>query len=417
LSYKTEYTLFQVIEQFGAYSNYPVITTGPSAGAWMWLTEFDIDGGVYWGHYNGHYRHYNTAFGTGTAHLLTYHFSASGPRFFVDGVEMTDYFISSGGDIWPTVPDIGADVLLGGYVDPSLSMTGYLGAVLWYDHALSDADRVKVENYLKSKWWGPPPTYDPDTAAYLAATGLGNSYAPALDNLVIDLKSAGLWTKMTAIYPFIGGTADLHKWNLKDPRDLDAAYRLNFNGPYPTHSVAGGYQPNPASDMATGWGDTHLIPAGTIDPNSVHLSLYSLGTLPQAPRCDMGAYNWDGSGGRFHLICHYTSGEYYYSLGHTGVQNVQQPGSGDGSGMYVSSRTGAYSETAYRNGVAIGSNGTPPVALPTVSVLVGALNSYPRECSDMKIGFSSIGSGLDARNTSDLYNIVQAYQTALHRQV
>ena len=60
---------------------------------------------------------------------------------------------------------------------------------------------------------------DPDTPAYLTATGLDASFAPALDGLVVGLKGYGLWTKMAAIYPFIGGTAALHKWNLKDPRD------------------------------------------------------------------------------------------------------------------------------------------------------------------------------------------------------
>src|SRR3954470_17406839 len=128
------------------------------------------------------------------------------------------------------------------------------------------------------------PQVYPETVSYLAATGLSPSYTPALDGLVVGLKSNGLWSKMTAVYPFVGGTAGLHRWNLKDPRDLDAAYRLTYNPGSGGHSTAGGYQPNLTPDATFGWGDTHLVPAGTLSPNSVHLSLYSLGSLGSAPR-------------------------------------------------------------------------------------------------------------------------------------
>src|SRR4051812_7318659 len=91
---------------------------------------------------------------------------------------------------------------------------------------------------------------DPATQAYLTATGLDSSYAPTLDKLVVGMKTSGLWTKMTAVYPMIGGTAALHRWNLKDPRDLDAAYRLTFTGG--THSNALGYRANPQGNVTNG---------------------------------------------------------------------------------------------------------------------------------------------------------------------
>ena len=103
-----------------------------------------------------------------------------------------------------------------------------VGELIIYNRRLSDAERLQVEDYLQTKYGLPKPfTYDPDTTTYLTATGLDEpTYGHTLDALVKDLKATGLWTKMQAIYPFVGGTAALHKWNLKDPRDLDAAYRL-----------------------------------------------------------------------------------------------------------------------------------------------------------------------------------------------
>ena len=67
---------------------------------------------------------------------------------------------------------------------------------------------------------------DTDAQAFITATGItDNTQKNSINQLVLDLKSYGVWSKIKAIYPFVGGTATTHKFNLKDPRDLDAAYR------------------------------------------------------------------------------------------------------------------------------------------------------------------------------------------------
>jgi hypothetical protein len=76
-----------------------------------------------------------------------------------------------------------------------------------------------------------PTVSDPNAQAFLDAAVITDvTQANAVNSLVIGLKADGLWTPMQALYPFVGGTASTHKWNLKDPRDLDAAYRLSFGG-------------------------------------------------------------------------------------------------------------------------------------------------------------------------------------------
>jgi hypothetical protein len=77
----------------------------------------------------------------------------------------------------------------------------------------------------------PKASLDPDAQAFLTASGITDAtITSAINTLVLDLKSYGIWSKMKAIYPFVGGTASTHKWNLKDPRDLNAAFRLTFHG-------------------------------------------------------------------------------------------------------------------------------------------------------------------------------------------
>ena len=90
----------------------------------------------------------------------------------------------------------------------------------------------------------PAPPFDADAAAYLAAviaaggTGITSTVSAATDTLVTSLKSAGLWTLIDAIYPFLGGNSAGTKFNAKDPQDTDAAYRMVFNGSW-TFSASG----------------------------------------------------------------------------------------------------------------------------------------------------------------------------------
>ena len=271
--------------------------------------------------------------------------------------------------------------------------------------------------YLGNKMAWPATIYDPATKAYLDATGLPLSYAPALDGLVKGLKTTGLWSKMKAVYPFIGGTAVLHKWNLIDPRDTDDAYRLTFTGGQ--HSTSLGYRPNPQGQQHMGnYADTHLIPSGTLTQTSTHLSWYSLAEVPAGDRCEMGCYNWAGSGSRFHIIARYSPiapepEKFYYGMSEDGITGTPMSSS---TGLFVATRLGVNLQSAYRNGAHLQSSNQSPISLPPVSVWVGGINSYSGR-SDLPCGFASIGSGLDAQNNADLYTVVQAYQTALGRAV
>jgi hypothetical protein len=49
-----------------------------------------------------------------------------------------------------------------------------------------------------------------------------------ITQMVEGMKSIGVWSGMKAVYPLVGNTAFKNKFNLKDPRDLDVAFRLVF---------------------------------------------------------------------------------------------------------------------------------------------------------------------------------------------
>jgi hypothetical protein len=92
---------------------------------------------------------------------------------------------------------------------------------------------------------------DPNADAFLTAAGIvDNTQRNALNNLVLSFKSTGVWDSLLAFYPFLGGTAESHKWNLKNPSDTDFVFRLSFGGTL-THDANG-----VKGDGTSGFADT-----------------------------------------------------------------------------------------------------------------------------------------------------------------
>lgn len=103
-------------------------------------------------------------------------------------------------------------------------------------------------------WWNGV-GYDSDAQSFFTAAGITDATQKnAVNTMVVALKAASLWTLCRAVYPYVGGTATTHKYNLKDPRDLDAAYRIAWSGGV-THDSNG-----VTFNGSTGFGETFLNP-------------------------------------------------------------------------------------------------------------------------------------------------------------
>lgn len=251
---------------------------------------------------------------------------------------------------------------------------------------------------------------DADATAFLTAAGLSDpTISAAVNQLVLDLKAAALWPKMLAVYPMVGSSAANHKWNLKDPRDLDGAYRITWNGS--TSHGTTGFTPGGATDC---YGDTHLVPSAAMSLNSSHMAFYSRTSTAAADLCEMGAYNSPTGSLRLNLIVRYLGDLYYWGVNETAGSSSGS--SSDSRGLFAASRTGSSSQSGYRNGSAYDHNTASSVTLPDVSIFVGQLDGYNKS-TDRECAFASVGSGLSDGEMSDLYTAVQAFQTTLGRQV
>lgn len=253
---------------------------------------------------------------------------------------------------------------------------------------------------------------DPDAQAFITATGISGSNATAINTLVVDLKSYSLWDKMNVIYPFVGGTATTNKYNLKDPQDTDAAFRIQFNGTV-THNASGS-----TGNGTNGWGRTYYIPSSNVTLNSEHISVYCNSNVANTSSdpVDIGAYISDTQASTVSLK---GGGNVYGGRMNAAAVTTSNT---DNRGFFTNTKNGSTTLTIYKNGTAANS-GTSAGSLPNINialwntVITTNTGTYSNGWTKNTFAFVSFGDGLSGTDVSNLYTAVQAYETTLGRQV
>lgn len=268
--------------------------------------------------------------------------------------------------------------------------------------------------YLASLGVPPPPLPpDPDATAFLTAAGITDpTISSAINTLVNDLKGYGIWTKMHAIYPFVGGTASTHKWNLKNPLDSDVAFRLNFFGGW-THS-ANGIQGNGTNTYA----DTFYVQSSHLpSQNDVHVSIYSRSNISEATATEMGVRSSGVSSRTYIIISRNLSTSFYVATNNTFVSYADA----SALGHWITTRTASNFYASYKNGLLASSSANASTARAQNKLYIGnvSLENSPQHdgYSAKQFAFASIGLGLSGTDSLNFYNAIQAFQTTLGRQV
>ena len=261
---------------------------------------------------------------------------------------------------------------------------------------------------------GVPIVSDTDAQSFLNAAEItSQTQATAVNTLVTDLKSANIWTKLKALYPFVGGSAATHKFNLKDPRDLDAAYRLVFNGGW-VHSSTGAL-PN----GTTGYADTKLNVNNTLDGTNSHLSYYSRTTgIPGAGKdyYMMGAYDLPNS--RYYAIDVYgATPNVYSSLGN--FVNAADKTIANTKGLFLIKKETNNTQKVIINNTLIDTQTQLVTLKPNYNIGLAASinNSGVYGYSTFETAFASIGDGLTDTEAANFYTAVETFQTTLGRNV
>jgi len=262
---------------------------------------------------------------------------------------------------------------------------------------------------LKKKSNGGGGGIDADAQAFITTTGISGTNATATNQLVLDLKAANIWTKMQVIYPFVGGTsAFTHKFNLKDPRDLNAAFRLVFSGGG-TFS-ANGYLPNGVNAFA----DTFFAPNIYTNGTS-HYSFYSrtnvaasavvFGSNSVGPNYYYTTLNPRNLSNQCTNAINENTGEVFPNSSSLGLFTLNRQNANDydvwvNSTKQINTTKLALGRTSFK------------IYLGALNAAGTASNFSTNECA-----FFTAGLPLTDAEALAFYNIVQTFQTTLGRQV
>lgn len=238
---------------------------------------------------------------------------------------------------------------------------------------------------------------DPDAAAFFArVTAAGGTLSAteqtAVNTLVLDMKSYGIWTPMKAVYPMVGASSAACAQNLKS-----SSFTGSFSSGW-TFS-ANGVQGNGTSTYF----DTNCNASTAVAQNSTHLSYYCR-TLSSENKVDMGVYQTS--------IQVYGS-FVYYAINSGSYSNTPILS----TGFFNGTRSNSTETKLFRNGTNLLTDNVTSVAATNATFYLGAWNNSPQFNTNREYAFASIGDGLTDTQASNFYTAVQAFQTTLGRQV
>lgn len=250
--------------------------------------------------------------------------------------------------------------------------------------------------------------YDPDAQAYIdavvAAGGtLSSPNQDAVNTLFVDMKTAGVYAKMDAFWPIVGGVAASNAINA----NLDPTYDLTYNGTW-THD-ASGQTPN----ASNGWADT----GWTFPPSSFDNSFgvyVTTNSTSSGYGSDMGTTD---------NVSYFWLAVYWPSTDSSRWWNVNQSqfgSTGPNGGLMINTRTSISNWRGYLNGSLDFTNTTAATGNAAVpNIILGAINypTGPNFYSGRKQIFAFVGQGLSDTEATDFATAINTFETALGRNV
>jgi hypothetical protein len=258
----------------------------------------------------------------------------------------------------------------------------------------------------------PGPSFDADAAAYLSAvvSAGGTVTSPmsaATNNMFLALKSNGLYSKMKAFYPVLGGIAASQAIN----GNLNTSFNLTFNGTF-THSYSGFNSTSLSSYAATNYVPLTQHPSGAMslgafansNINPAATDTYLMGVYSAQDRF----LSWDYSVGDR------ASGKY---LQNTTTTIAITPGNPFGFAQLSSDGTTKYfsiNKNGVEYAVSAAKDGT---TLPDLEIYLCNLNvlGSPYTLQQGRVCFAYMGDYLTTTEMTTLSSIINAFQTSLGR--
>jgi hypothetical protein len=254
---------------------------------------------------------------------------------------------------------------------------------------------------------------DPATSAFITAFGITDpTQINAINRLVLNYKGQGnlnssvdLWTNSDAIYPIVGGSASQHTGNLKDPRNLDAAFRLAFSGGW-THDT-NGMTGNGVNTFA----NTFFNSLNNFTTSNSRSFIYSRTNVNET-KYDIGAI----SGSNETAVTTRFIGNFFVNLGSNAAYGLIA--NADSRGLFGFIRRDASNTLGFKNGINVITHAETEVR-PNQNLYLGGINNGGTAAafSSRNYSFAVFGQAISDTNALLEYQIIQQFQTDLGRNV
>lgn len=251
--------------------------------------------------------------------------------------------------------------------------------------------------------------YDPSAVQFLGAIqNRDYTTGKAINNLVVDLKKYALWDKMQVIYPMVGGTEVTHKFNLKDPRDLDVAYRLTFSTGI-NHTADG-----VVFTIGNNFALVNGLNLQSLSQNNTSFGYYNKSVITTTDaRIIVGI---SSSTSAFQQMV----AGYAFTNRYAGIFNSNETISSNNNlgtlGMKVINRVGSGAYSIFDNGNKVETINRTSATPINANITLGRTRTDSAN-TELNLAFFNIGDGLTDTEAANLYTAVQRFQTTLGRQV
>lgn len=251
--------------------------------------------------------------------------------------------------------------------------------------------------------------FDPDALNYLTVSGnLGDAtIEAAINDLVLGLKADSLWSSIVALYPFAGGTDVKHSYNLKDP----ALHQITWNGAV-THNANG-------IQSAGGYGDTNVSGTEITDEgsSSIYIRDNVLSNL-----FDYGHAKSSAPNSRFYFSANrsVTPGNAFVGCFTTST-SVTTPNADTLGSHYMARNAVGVSDVIFRKNnlpEAIVLSGITNTGSIPINIFICCQNNNGTPSGTTTRNYASFALFNQYLPNADVFHDrIQAYQTALSRQV
>lgn len=253
--------------------------------------------------------------------------------------------------------------------------------------------------------------YDADAQAYFNANTVITSTADknAINSFYLGLKSDGIYSNIKAMYLPIWGSASASKFNLINPADTNAAFRLTFASGW-TYSTSG-IRSNGATYANTFFNMSTQITS----VNNWSVGFYS--NLWGSGGVDFGA---DTGANNFYLTTK-SPGIFGANTARMQFNDALNFTDTTGIGFYLGSRISSTNGKIYKNGSQVGNlNNASAGSFANLNVYLGALNRSGTASfgTNVRYSFAFIAnSSFSATDVSNFYSRVQTLMTYFAIQV